>query len=260
MFSQQALADSHDLIGRVLFEQGDLSDALESYKAAQTIKERLAEAGPSNTRWQSLSVSHSQIGDVLVRQGDLSNALESYKAAQTIIERLAKADPSNVGRQFNLSVSYGKIGSVLWASGDRVGALANYHKAQAVAETQAALVEAQEVKSKGKPGSATARALGGSVAWYALFDRNFTRALAATERARMLAPEQIQPDTNRAHALLFLNRTREAANLYLVHKGKMVSGKLWENVIANDFDELRKGGLGKPQMVKIKSLLGATRR
>ena len=259
--SQQTLAESHNLIGGVLLEQGNLTAALESYKAALTIRERLADTAPGNVRWQqSLFAAHTQIGDVLVRKGDLKSALESHKSALTIAERLAKADSNNPNWQFNLSVSYGKNGTVLWATGDRVGALANYQKAQAVAEIQAALVEAQEVKSQGKPGSSTANTLGLSVAWSSLFARDFTRALTATERARMLVPDQIQPDSNRAHALLFLNRTREATDLYLVHKGKMVTGKLWEDVIANDFAELRKGGLGKPQMAKIETRLGLKRR
>jgi tetratricopeptide (TPR) repeat protein len=200
------------------------------------------------------------VGDLLVQQGDLPHALQSYKAMLGINERLAKAEPSNSSWQFGLSASQGKIGSVLWASGDRAGALANYHKALAAAEMQAAIVEAKEVKDAGKPGGATAQALGLSVAWSALFARDFEKALAATERARMLAPDQIQSDSNRAHALLLLKRTREATTLYMAHKGQMVSGGLWEDVIANDFEELRKGGLGNTQMAKIEARLGLTPR
>jgi hypothetical protein len=40
------------------------------------------------------------------------------------------------------------------------------------------------------------------------------------------------------------------------HKGKMIPGGRWENVIANDFEELRKVGLGNPQMAKIEARLG----
>jgi hypothetical protein len=76
----------------------------------------------------------------------------------------------------------------------------------------------------------------------------------------MLAPDKIQPDTNRAHALLLLKRLHEATTLYLAHKGKMIPGGRWEDVIANDFEELRKGGLGSPQMAKIEARLGLTRR
>src|SRR5262249_53361513 len=158
--------------------------------------------------WQRyLSYTRSQIGEVFYRQGNLPAALESHKAALAIVERLAKTDPSNIAVQTLVQKGYTRTGALLWATGDRAGALANYHKAQAAAETYAAIVEAQEVESMGKPGSATARALGGDVAWHALFDRDFARALAATERARMLAPDQpdqIVYDSNRAHALLFL--------------------------------------------------------
>src|SRR5262249_39569357 len=179
---------------------------------------------PSNASWQRyLARTHTQIGEVFNRQGNLPAALESYKAALTISEGLAKVDPGNIEVQWVVQEAYRNTGNLLWATGDRAGALANYHKVLAAAEARAVLVETQEVKSTGKPGSATARALGGNVAWHALFDRDFARALAATERARMLAPDQIGYDTNRAHALLFLKRTREATDLYLVHKGKMVT-------------------------------------
>ena len=258
---QQTLSESHGLIGGVLRKRGDLAAALESYRAKLAIVEHLAEIDPRNTRWQqTLWATHTLVGDILVQQGDLPHALQSYKATLGINERLTKADPSNASWQFGLSVSQGKIGSVLWASGDRAGALANYQKALAAAETQATIIEAKEVKDAGKPGGATAQALGLSVAWSALFARDFARTLAATERARILAPDQIQPDSNRAHALLLLKRVREATTLYLAHKGQMVPAGLWEEVIANDFEELRKGGLGNPQMAKIETRLGVARR
>ena len=258
---QHELSDTQTWLGDLLLRRGDLTAALESYKAAVTIKERLAKVDPSNASWQRyLARTHSQIGEVFNRQGNLPAALESYKAALTISERLAKVDPGNIEVQRVVQEAYRKTGGLLWATGNRAGALANYHKALAAAEARAASVEAQEIKSTGKPGSATARALGLDVAWSALFARDFYRALAATERARMLVPDQIEPDINRAHALLFLKRTREAMDLYLGNKGKMVIGGLGENVIANDFEELRKGGLETPQMSKIETRLGVARR
>ena len=94
-------------IGDVQKAQGDLSAALESYRAAITISRRLAKADPDNADWQrDLSVSHNKIGDVQKAQGDLSAALESYRATITISERLAKADPANAGWQRDLSVSH----------------------------------------------------------------------------------------------------------------------------------------------------------
>ena len=93
----------------MLRAQGNLAAALDSYKAAQAIRERLAAIDPGNTGWQSnLSISQERIGDVLRAQGNLAAALDNYKAAQAIRERLAATDPGNTGWQSNLSVSQSK--------------------------------------------------------------------------------------------------------------------------------------------------------
>jgi hypothetical protein len=65
----------------------------------------------------------------------------------------------------------------------------------------------------------TANALN-HVSWSALFARTPGEALNASERAHTLAPASLVIETNRAHALLFLGRSREAGKIYLAHKGK----------------------------------------
>ncbi len=125
-------------IGDVLVAQGDLSGALESYRASMAIRERLAKADPNNAGWQrDLSVSHNKIGDVLVALGDLSGALESYRASMAIAERLAKADPNNAGWQRDLSVSYERIGDLEERRGDIVAAIAAYERSLPIAQSLA---------------------------------------------------------------------------------------------------------------------------
>ena len=71
----------------MLRDQGNLAAALDSYKAAQLLRERLVTIDPGNAGWQSnLSFSHNNIGSVLRAQGNLAAALDSYKAAQAIRE------------------------------------------------------------------------------------------------------------------------------------------------------------------------------
>lgn len=103
-------------------------------------------------------------------------------------------------------------------------------------------VEQEETKSTGKPGAKTAEALG-SVAWHALLAREARKALAASERAGKLAPDLLWTEINRAHALLLLNRPREARALYLADKGKVTLDKPWERLVAEDFRALRRAGL-----------------
>jgi len=69
-------------------------------------------------------------------------------------------------------------------------------------------------------------------------------------------------ETNRAHALMFLGRSKESRTLYLAHKGKPVweqDHRKWERVIADDFAEFRKAGLTHPMMANIEKELGVSR-
>ena len=231
---QQGLSVLHSQIGGVLQAQRNLAAALASYKAAVAIDDRLTKTNPGNTTWQRyLSISHSEVGGVLQAQGKLAAALESYQAALVIAEQLVKSNPGNADGLQSLAAAYSRVAGVHVVRGDQAAALASYRKALTSAEALASITEETEIKRQGKPAGATAAQLG-TVAWKALFARNFPRALAASERAHELAPDLLWPETNRAHALLFLQRTREARTLYLAHKGEMSRNRSWEMAIADD--------------------------
>jgi len=127
-----------------------------------------------------------------------------------------------------------------------------YAEALQLQEALATKIEAVETNRDGKPGNETAERLN-EVAWYALFARDFTKALTAADRAHALIPDNLEIETNRAHALMFLGREDEAKALYLAHKGEPVvgQGKLWERVVVEDLAELRKAGLTYPMMADI---------
>jgi hypothetical protein len=100
------------------------------------------------------------------------------------------------------------------------------------------------------------------VAWHALFAREFTKALTVADRAHALIPDNLYIETNRAHALMFLERGEDCKALYLAYKGKPMSEQeatLWERVIAEDFAEFRKAGLTHPMMADIERELGVSR-
>jgi hypothetical protein len=64
---------------------------------------------------------------------------------------------------------------------------------------------------------------------------------------------------NRAHALMFLGRVDEARALYLANRGKKTIGdKLWENVVREDFADLRKAGLSHPLMSEVAAAFAAS--
>jgi hypothetical protein len=136
-----------------------------------------------------------------------------------------------------------------------------YDKALQLSEALAAKKEAAETKLNGKPGDGTAKALV-YVTWYALFARDFTKALTVANRAHALFPADLQIETNRAHAFMFLGRQKECTTLYLAYKGKPISeqdSRVWQRVIADDFAELRNSGLTHPLMADIEKKLGVSR-
>jgi tetratricopeptide (TPR) repeat protein len=122
----------------------------------------------------------------------------------------------------------------------------------------AAEIEKAETASAGRPGAKTVDALV-SVAWHALLARDFKQALAASNRAHDLAPNNLSVEIDRAHALLLLGRPREARAIYLAHKGKpisLTSDQIWEDIIAGDIDSLHKAGINEPALEAINRTLG----
>jgi tetratricopeptide (TPR) repeat protein len=121
---ERDLSVSYNKIGDVLVAQGNLAEALKSFRDGHVIRERLAQSDPGNAGWQGdLSVSYNKIGDVLVAQGNLAEALKSFRDGLAIRERLSRSDPGNAGWQRDLSASYDRVGGVLVAQGNLAEAL-----------------------------------------------------------------------------------------------------------------------------------------
>jgi hypothetical protein len=127
----------------------------------------------------------------------------------------------------------------------------HYDEAFKIDSANAAAAEAFEIKTSGKAGDLTASSLA-QLSWYGLFAHHYAEALHAAERSIKLKPSLV-PETNRAHALMMLGRTADAKAIYLAHKGEPLNGKKWEEVIADDFAQLRKAGITSPLMVDIET-------
>jgi tetratricopeptide (TPR) repeat protein len=141
---QRALSVSLDCLGNAQMAQGNLSEALSSYRQSQAISERLAKAYKGYSEWQryarsvsSMSISQEKIGDILRAQGNLTEALSSYRQSRGIFEFLAEADPANAGWQHHLSVSLYRIGDVLRDQGNLAEALSSYKQSRDIAERPA---------------------------------------------------------------------------------------------------------------------------
>jgi tetratricopeptide (TPR) repeat protein len=112
--------------------------ALEFYRAAQTVADRLAQKNPKSDEPQrNLATIYEKIGSVDVAKNDLAGALKLYQDSFAIRERLAKSDPSDVIRQRNLAAAYNNIGDVQKAQNELSGALGSYRSGLAVAQSLA---------------------------------------------------------------------------------------------------------------------------
>jgi len=133
------IAIANILLGNVLRDQGDLTGALEAYRASLAIAQRLAAQDPANADWQrNLSVSQDGVGNVLRDQGDLTGGLEAYRANLATRQRLAAQDPANAEWQRDLSISQDNVASVLRDQGDLTGALEGYRASLATRQRLAA--------------------------------------------------------------------------------------------------------------------------
>ena len=265
-------ADKGDAVA--MFNLGALYHKTQDYAKAREWFEKAADKGDA--------VAMTNLG-TLYANGD--GVTQDYAKARELYEKAA--DKGDAVAMFNLGALYANGDGVTqddakareWfkkaADKGDASAKANleqlsireafgaerYAEALQLQEALAAKVEAAEIKRDGQYGKDTAQALN-EVTWYALFARDFTKALAVAERAHAFIPDDHWFEISRAHALMFLERGEESKALYLAHKGKLISEqdgqRLWERVIAEDFAEFRKVGLTHPMMAEIEKELGVS--
>jgi tetratricopeptide (TPR) repeat protein len=190
----------------------------------------------------------------------LDEALKVSRAAVAVAERLA-ADHADLQSQNNLAISYFRLGDLLAAQDKLDGALKAYLDSLAVRQQLAAADPSNAQLQRGL--QFTIGRIGG-LAFKFILVRNFATALEAVDEAVSLGPKQIWLYTNRAHALMFLDRVDEARALYLKYRGqqRIHSGgdkdKSWEAAILEDFAEFKKAGLTHPLMQEIEKAFAGT--
>jgi len=256
---QSDISSIYDDIGRIFLEQGNLPEALTYFRKSLSIMDRLVKLDPSRANWQrGLSLAYGQLAHAYRIAGQMAEAREALSRGQPIIERLLEKNPTTTTWQRDLTWFSREARQIVEDTIQVAEHAGQYDEASKLQDSIAASIEQAETKREGKPGRDTANALG-IVAWRALLARDFSKALAASDRAILLASDFLWIESKRAHALLFLGRNDEAKALYLVHKGEKLGGndsKLWEQVIAEDFAEFRRTGLTHPMIAELEALLG----
>ncbi len=138
VFWQRDLALADFEIGEVLYAQGSLADALESYRRSLATLQPSAAEDTSDARWSRLTLSYNRVGQMLEYLGRRDEALAGYRDGITVVKRLVDANPDNVRLQRNLAFLYDHVGNVLHAQGRDAAALENLRAALAIMEPVAA--------------------------------------------------------------------------------------------------------------------------
>jgi tetratricopeptide (TPR) repeat protein len=100
------------------------------------VKRKLADAEPSNPRWQQeLASSLSWLAESLYRQGRTRAAREHYRANAEILERLTASKPDNTEWRYLRSISHTKLADVSRHLGDVREALAQNLQAESLARS-----------------------------------------------------------------------------------------------------------------------------
>ena len=114
-------------------ETGRPTEALQSYKTARAIRQKLADANPSITQYQrDLAATDVNIGLLFSNTGKPAEALRAYEPAKSIQQRLADANPSDTEVQRELALSHNNIGIILMESGKSAEAQRSYEAARAI--------------------------------------------------------------------------------------------------------------------------------
>jgi serine/threonine-protein kinase len=135
---RSVVALSHDGIGRVLWSRGKRQEALVSYRKALAIRQRLADADPAVTEYQSdLARSYQWLGYLVLEMGKLEEALELLQKAVDLYQRLVDANPAIFQFQSELVISQHTLADTSFRLGKPEQALQVSAKALAIAQKSA---------------------------------------------------------------------------------------------------------------------------
>lgn len=110
-------AKAEGAIGDVLWAQGIIFSALESYFACLQRLQGLVKSNPEHVGWQyELSISYMKVGDVFMSVGKIQPALETYQLSLKTLQHLVTLEPNDTQWQRDLAVNYTKVGDALLAA------------------------------------------------------------------------------------------------------------------------------------------------
>jgi tetratricopeptide (TPR) repeat protein len=258
---QRDLAVADEKIGDVLREQDKTADALPSYREAFDIISALAKKDPGNALWQiGLSIIDERLGSASLALGDPAAALTDFENSEAIVESLkglhqiaSTTAPDLPSLRDQLIATLRALVVQKLNAADAPGALAAAREEVAVARRiyAAAAPDAADAKT------GLAQALG-SLSWELILNKRTQEALDSAMESLKLDPTLLFVQMNRAHALLLLGHFDEASAIYVANKDKKFdNGKVFADIVRDDFALLRKLGIDTPDMKRIEALLAS---
>jgi eukaryotic-like serine/threonine-protein kinase len=255
---KMARAAEYDLLrlmGNAFAQEGKDDEALAAYRDSVDSGAKLIALDASDTaNLHNVALTDTAIGGLLLKKSDNDGAAAAYQAALDLWERFVPQHPEDMAGRAALAWTYGSIGEVFRAQGKLIDASGALEKCLLLGK--AALSD----------DAATAR----SWTWLPFFARDlghlayrldltkmFEKALGDADLALSIVPTETFIESNRAYALMFLGRIEEARAIYLAHRGEQVAGMLWEKLVLEDFEGLRKAGLSHPLMDEIQTTFAA---
>jgi hypothetical protein len=233
--------------------------AVEKLSKANEIRNSVLEVDPTNAECRCRVASNfTMLGSIYQAWGKIEKW--EYSLAESVrVSRLVLAEePGKLQWQYNLATALDHL-----ASSKSEKTLEGFQeKAKLYGEAGSLLEPLIKEKEFSETAADRLYLVNGNLSFIRIFTREWTKAIEAAERAIELAADEskrLGPLTNKAHALMFLDRKQEAQALYREHLGKKIGGETWDDAIAEDFRKLKALGLSHPLMDDVLPLLNPGR-
>jgi tetratricopeptide (TPR) repeat protein len=229
--------------------------AVEKLNKANEIRNSVLEVDPKNAECRCrVAANFSALGSIYQAWGKFGK-WENSLAENVRVRRLVLAEEPGVPKwQYNLAEALDQLAR---SKDDKT--LEGYQeKAKLYGEAGSLLEPLIKEKEFSETAANRLYLVSTSLSFSRLFTRDWTKAIEAAERAIELATDEanrLVSLTNKAHALMFLDRIQEALALYREHLGKKIGRKTWDDAIAEDFGKLKALGLSHPLMNDVLLLL-----
>ncbi len=124
----------HEVVGGLLKDMGDLNEALDHFRAAIDVSQRMVAEGAEIPGRHGVLVSYGRIGDILVERRDIQGALVQWQAARQLAAELAAEEPDKPEWRQYLSGAHNRLGGLQFALGEVALSIENYRASQTILE------------------------------------------------------------------------------------------------------------------------------